>query len=237
LRQQIHIKFFTFDAKNPAEPLSPLFPYGRAVFVMDSLWEDHMDDADLLLKELKYRLTARPESNRLVGRPDLLRWLFKLAEDEPDAELSKQRHELWAQVHSHLHAKPEYLGRWPEPDGPTSASPVFFEPGDIYADYADLYINDSEKAEDTMAEWFCFWSLRNVDRFRNFIIVSAGAQRQKTKWLNKFKHIDVQTTAKYVELERARVEYERKRKEDYERKRRKEKEKETERARAAKKTG
>jgi len=237
LRQQIHVKFFSFDPNNATDPFSPLFPHGRAVFVMDSLWEDHVDDAIRLLDALKPRLTAHPDGNRLVGRPDLERWLYKLAEEETDPELCRQRHELWGRVYSHLHAKPEYLGRWPEADGPTSASPVFFEPGDVYADYADLYINDSAKAEDTMAEWFCRWSLRHVDRFRNFIIVSAGAQRQRMKWLNQFKHVDVQTTAIYKELETAKGEYERKRKEEFERKKRKDKEKEAERVRATRKTG
>ena len=200
---------------------------------MDSLWEDHVEDALVLLKQLKNRLTEHPENNRLVGRPDLVGWLYKLAMEEADAALSKQRQELWVQVYSHLYAKPEYLGRWPEDDGPTSSSPVYFAPGDLYVDYADLYVNDPGKAEDTMAEWFCLWSLANVDRFRNFIIVSAGAQRQKTKWLNQFKHIDVQTTTKYVELETAKADYERKRREEYDRKKRAGmKEKEWERAKA-----
>jgi len=193
---------------------------------MDSLWEDHVEDALSLLKELNVRLTAHADTNRLVGRPDLVDWLYKLAVEEADAELSKYRQDLWVQVYNYLHAKPAYLGEWPEPDGPTPASPVYFESGDIYADYSELYLADPGKAEDTMAEWFCLWSLRNVDRFRNFIIVSAGAQRQKTKWLNKFKHIDVQTTMKYVELEKAKREYEKERRKNHEKERRERKERE-----------
>jgi hypothetical protein len=193
---------------------------------MDSLWDDHVEDAKILLDFLERRLMGHPVANRLVGRPDLVNWLYKLADDETDPELRKQRHSLWARVYGYLHAKPEYLGRWPEPDGPTSASPVLFEPGDLYADYSELYLNDHNKAEDTMAEWFCLWSLKNVDRFRNFIIVSAGAQKQKTRWLKKFKHIDVQTAAVYGQLERAKQEYERKRREKFEREKREKKESE-----------
>jgi len=143
--------------------------------------------AHAVVKELYPRLREAPSANCVLGRPDLLRWLQKLAFDDPDEEDS----EVYALLAGLLHSSPVNLTAWPMPERPTSQSPVYFEPLFENPEYGAKYARSSQEAEEEMAEWFALWALKNVQRYKSFVIVSLATNRTMKSWMQKWGHVEV----------------------------------------------
>lgn len=143
--------------------------------------------AHSVLKELGPRLREAPGANCVLGRPDLLHWLQNLALDQPDEEYS----ECYAVLAQLLYSSPANLTTWPMPERPTSQSPVYFEPAFENPEYNDKYNTAKDEAEEEMAEWFALWALRNVERYKSFVIVALAPQATKKRWTEKWGHLSV----------------------------------------------
>jgi hypothetical protein len=226
-----HRRFFSFDAFSAGNSSAPypqilptIFPHGRAVLIMDNLWEKHPEDIEHLVKTIEIRIRNNPDSNCILGRPDLIRWLEKLyLDDLSKPNISKDklkaREQLFHKVHSMLHAKRAYRGVWPEPDCPTRSSPIFFEPSANMPGYERIFDTDRAKAEDIMIDWFALWSLRHVHKYRAFIVVYLDERvdsNQKEVWMKRYKHIDVVTPVKYNEAVRGADDYNKEKRREFE---------------------
>lgn len=220
--QNSHMKFFSFDAVTTQtstaphlQPLPTLFSHGRAVLIMDILWKEHADEIGGLIRSIESRIKKNGDANCLLGRPDLVAWLEKLAYDElenPDAtdDTKKAQQHLFVKVHAMLHAKREYRGMWPDAETPTETSPIFFEPESCLPGYNDAAETNAHQAEEILVDWFATWTLRNIRKYRNFIVVSPyqSSSKQKRAWSDKYKHVEFVTPLKYMEAVRRKEEYE-----------------------------
>jgi len=161
-----------------------------------------------VLKELQPRLRDAPAANCVLGRPDLLRWLQKLALDDPDEEYF----EVYTMLAELLHASPSNLTMWPMPERPTSQSPVYFEPLFANPEYGAKYARSAQEAEEEMAEWFAVWALRNAQRYKSFVIVSLANKRTTNNWRERWAHVEVVNPLDFIkemtESERKKRDYE-----------------------------
>jgi len=186
--------------------------------------------AYLLLKELQPRLRDAPGANCVLGRPDLLRWLTKLALDQPDEEYS----EIYSLLANLLYSSPANLTTWPMPERPTPQSPVYFEPLFENPEYGTRYATSASEAEEELAEWFVVWALKNVQRYKSFVIVTLTSSKTMKNWMQKWGHVEVTDPVNFLtdmrDDERRKREHDQKERER-EKRRVKEKEKEKEKER------
>lgn len=78
-----------------------------------------------------------------------------------------------------------------------------------------------------MAEWFAMWALKNVQRYKSFVIVSLATNRITKNWMQKWNHLEVLNPMTFVaQLSKAES-----RKRDYEERQKKERAREKERER------
>lgn len=193
------LNFFQL-ATNPSStvggPLTRLFPDGHAVFILDGCFRDKSKNTLGVIKHLIDRIVGR-QSTKIMGRPELLDWLYNLAyktkqeETDPfmtvDYLVSDILFDIHKRLQKQLDSDPAFIDL--ESLQPSEISPVYYVSSDVWPHYAEAVERSQVEADEIAVGWFSGWASDQVTRFRKFTVVTTASDQQVSKWQNQHHHV------------------------------------------------
>lgn len=163
---------------------------------------------NILLKRFREKNTQ----TKILGRPDLLDWLFELATQTAEKEsgnaflgntdtVERRLVRIHTELCKLIDASPpnmnrSIVGRKPKP---FETSPVFFLSAEEWPDYYAAADRSASDADDLMVEWFAAWAVQEASNFRKFSVVARVADATLDMWKGKWRHLSFFDPKEFVE--------------------------------------
>ena len=160
------------DDREPSFGCTRYFPHGTVYFITDDVLVYHPENATDLIRTFLERHKHKPEggeNDRIVARPGVKTWLFRLAQTR-FAESGGQDIRMTVLYEALCRLCPVEDEDPHDPPNPASTSMLISVPPDTFPRIEKLWEKDESAATDYMVNWFAGWSVMNASRFRKFIV-------------------------------------------------------------------
>lgn len=202
------INFFTLpdqDLGGETLPeLQAMFPSGQAVYIMDDCLHQSPHDLIPALEFLRNRLKTVPTPTHILGRPDLDKWLVRVAGSAPAESLATYNTVLKLFDSLGLWAR---SATYEDPTDPflCGSTGIYFPKGSELPEYGALWDTDQTAAADHMAEWFAAWAYSMRGSCRRFALLSSVGSLKRMEWAARYPQLQVLRPDDWVksEIERA----------------------------------
>lgn len=160
---------------------------------------------DALVNRLKHQ-----KATRILGRPDLLTWVEKLADtthaaEAEDAFIGGQEDTVSTylfRIHRKLSENTDMERLlFGHAEKPSATSSVYYLPSDDWPSYAEKEADgrNANALDNEAVEWFSYWAMEHTHESRRFSVLSTASDTQVARWSNQYRHLKFFNPQEFVD--------------------------------------
>lgn len=181
--------------------LTRLFPYGKVVFIMDDIFENHPTEVARVIQHIVKKSTRDGKlSYKIIGRPKLERWIseFVASNHRAGRTISKSDRtllDLRTTIHEYIVADP--FDEFSTASNASPASLFYWLPFELGEDYS----RDASLVANLFVKFFANWSITFAKDYRKFSVLTMTDERTRDQWEETFMHLDFVTPSAWLSRE------------------------------------